>query len=255
MNAIIYAAGRATRLGAAYAHHPKILLEFGGMSLLERHAQRLAEIGVRRVTVVTGHCREMIARELPRISKAQGIEVVERFNPDYGEGSVISLMSSFPDIDDSPGGFLLMDGDVLYGSGLLPRLVASPHRSALLVDFGFVATDDDPVLVPVSNGKPFEFMKRWQGTADRVGESVGFFKVSAADVPQLKSETLARSVGLGRLDSMDEVLRALVRAGCFGVEDITGQPWTEIDFPGDVEYARETILPRVSGMKVAAPGS
>ena len=33
--------------------------------------------------------------------------------------------------------------------------------------------------------------------------------------------------------------------GTFGYEDITGLPWTEIDFPEDVEKARELILPRL----------
>ena len=252
MNAIIYAAGRATRLGAAHAHLPKVLLEFGGRTLLEWHALRLAEAGVCKLTVVTGHCREPLAREIPRVAKAYGLEIHERFNPDFCEGSVISLMTSFPDIDASPGGFLLMDGDVLYDRGMLERLIASPHRSALLVDFTYSTADDDPVLVPVLNGRPFEFQKRWRGTADRVGESVGFFKISSADVPLLKAETLARSTGLGRLDSMDEVIRALVRAGCLGLEDITGTPWTEIDFPTDVAYARERILPQISGVRAEA---
>ena len=31
--------------------------------------------------------------------------------------------------------------------------------------------------------------------------------------------------------------------GTFGFEDITGIPWTEIDFPDDVVHARDVILP------------
>jgi choline kinase len=49
--------------------------------------------------------------------------------------------------------------------------------------------------------------------------------------------------GARRADSYDDVLRVLVRAGLFGAEDVTGLPWTEIDFPGDLEYARRVILP------------
>ena len=33
--------------------------------------------------------------------------------------------------------------------------------------------------------------------------------------------------------------------GTFGFEDITGIPWTEIDFPEDVTRAEEVILPRI----------
>jgi choline kinase len=35
----------------------------------------------------------------------------------------------------------------------------------------------------------------------------------------------------------------LVRAGRFGAEDVTGLPWTEIDFPEDLDRARSVILP------------
>ncbi len=254
MNAIIYAAGRATRLGPAFAHQPKILTEVGGQTLLERHVVRLAAVGARRLTVVTGHYHELIASRLPALSRAHGIEVVERFNPDFGEGSVISMLCSFPEIEAARDGLLLMDGDVLYGPEMLPRLIASKHPSALLVDFAYSTADDDPVLVPIRDTKPFEFRKQWVGLADRVGESVGFFKLAAADVPLLMQETRSRTVGRGRLDSLDEVLRALVRAGRFGYEDITGMPWTEIDFPGDVQYARLEVLPRIdAGVARALP--
>lgn len=252
MNAIIYAAGRATRLGPAYAQRPKILIEFGGLSLLERHVICLAEVGIQRVVVVTGHCREAIVAELPRLSRDHRVEVVERYNPDFGEGSVISLGVSFPDIEASKDGVLLMDGDVLYDVRMLRRLLDSRHPSALLVDFNYSTADDDPVLVPITNDRPFEFLKRWRGTADKVGESVGFFRIAPQDLPLLAEETQARSVGRQRLDSMDEILRALVKADRFGYEDISGLPWTEIDFPTDIAYAREHVLPSLSELRHGA---
>lgn len=52
MKAIIYAAGRGTRL---QSDSPKILLKFGGKTLLEWHALRLREAGVREIVLVTGH--------------------------------------------------------------------------------------------------------------------------------------------------------------------------------------------------------
>ena len=61
MKAIICAAGRGVRLGA---NSPKILLEFGGRTLLEWHVLRLREVGVREVILVTGYLREQIARVL-----------------------------------------------------------------------------------------------------------------------------------------------------------------------------------------------
>jgi choline kinase len=101
------------------------------------------------------------------------------------------------------------------------------------------------VLVPLRGGKPIDFVKKWKGTADQVGESIGFFKLGAADVPLMIAETRKRLVGQGRLDSYDEVLRALVLAGRFECVDVSGLPWTELDFPKDVEYARSQVLPAI----------
>ncbi|MEQ8659259.1 MAG: NTP transferase domain-containing protein, partial [Gammaproteobacteria bacterium] len=50
MKAIILAAGVGARLGTAHAG-PKCLLEFGGRSLLARHFEHLARLGIEDVTL------------------------------------------------------------------------------------------------------------------------------------------------------------------------------------------------------------
>lgn len=247
----MYAAGRATRLGAGFAARPKVLLEFGGRSLLDRHAERLARAGVRRLHVVTGHHRDQLLEALPAIAGRHGLEVREWFNADFMEGSVVSMAVSLPVLEGAKDPVLLMDADVLYSQSLMDRLMRSAHRSAMLVDFGYVAPDDDPVLVPMTGGRPREMMKQWTGQAERVGESVGFFKVAPEDLPVLVAATRARLEGLARRESLDEVLRAGVLAGIFGVEDVTGLPWTEIDFPHDVERARDEVLPGIAAEEAA----
>lgn len=250
MKAIICAAGRGVRLGA---NSPKILLEFGGRTLLEWHALRLAETGVDDVVLVTGHLREQIASVLPGIGARHGLRMRELVNERFHEGSVLSLASALPEIEGSREPILLMDADVLYPAQMLERLIRSPRATALLLDRGYSTKDDDPVLVPVKDGRPFEFRKKWVGAADFVGESIGFFKIGPGDLPMLIDETRTRSAGPEVLDSYDDVLRAMVRADRFGHEDVTGLPWTEIDFPEDLSLARDEVLPRIERWKDAAP--
>jgi choline kinase len=119
----------------------------------------------------------------------------------------------------------------------------SPQPTALLIDRDYSTADDDPVLVPIRNGRPFDFIKKWQGEAEQLGESIGFFKVSPDDLPDLIRFTQDMSAGEGRAASYDDVLRKLVQAGRFGHQDVTGLPWMEIDFPEDVERAAREILP------------
>lgn len=245
MNAFIYAAGRALRLGPEYADGPKIMVKVGGRSLLEWHAMRLAQQGIRQVHVVTGHLNGQITAAFPDLTARYGVQFIEIFNPDFSEGSVVSFLVSLPAIRAAAGRVLLMDGDVFYSGELLRRLVQSREKCCLLLDRDYSTSDDDPVLVPVVNGRPVDFAKKWTGQADTIGESVGFFTVTPDLIGELCRHTERRSRGPGRMESYDEVLRDLVRQNCFGHEDITGLAWTEIDFPKDLAYARDTVHPAI----------
>jgi choline kinase len=251
MQAIIYAAGVGMRLKSVFDHRPKILLEFAGKSLLERHVQCLREVGIRHLTIVTGYQHELIQQALPALRRLYGMELEQLINSHYTEGSILSLATSISVLQtlarNQP--VLLMDGDVLYPAEILRQLVDSPHPTALLIDRDYSMADDDPVLVPIINGRPFDFIKKWRGEAEQIGESIGFFKVSPDDLPDLISFTQSMSAGKGRSASYDDVLRKLVQAGRFGHEDVTGLPWTEIDFPQDVERATLEILPAIEKLQ------
>ncbi len=245
MKAIIYAAGTGRRLEGRFGKIPKLMIPFGGRSLLDWHLQRLREIGCEDVVVVTGYLREPLEVALQALGKVHGLRSRAIYNPDYFEGSVLSFAVSLPELVDQREPVLLMDGDVLYPTAILERLWRSPHPTALLVDRDYSTADDDPVLVPMRAGRPFEFRKKWAGQADSVGESIGFFKVDPRDLPRLIELTRTRLTGAARQDSYDEVLRQLVQEDRFAAVDVTGLPWTEIDFPGDADRAEHEVLPAI----------
>src|SRR5215468_2275688 len=184
MQAIMYAAGLGIRLKPAAVTVPKILLEFGGKTLLEWHAQRLIESNVERLTVVSGYEYQLVDEHLARLQERYPLDLRSVVNPLFTEGSVLSMAASIPTLQSLPANepVLLMDGDVLYPKQFLPQLIGSHHRTALLIDQNYSTADDDPVLVPIAGGKPFEFVKRWKGEADIVGESIGFFKMAHDDL-------------------------------------------------------------------------
>src|SRR3954453_3802014 len=77
MISVILAAGRGRRMGSGNGLQlkdplPKILLSFGGRSLLERHLAILESCGIGEVFVVVGYgadqIREEVARIEPRVS-------------------------------------------------------------------------------------------------------------------------------------------------------------------------------------------
>ena len=245
MNAYSYAAGRGQRLGDAFQHRAKILLEIGGRTILEWHMIRLCEVGIQKVRVVIGYQADEICKYTSLLESRYPIKILPIHNNDFTEGSVLSLNASLPCLLKELQPVLLMDGDVLYPAEFLRRLINSTNRTVLLIDRNYATIDDDPVLVPIQHGRPVDFRKCWKGQADIVGESIGFFKVDPADLPALEKATLRRVNGIGRKDSYDEVLRELVLEGRFGFEDVSGMAWTELDFPGDVEFALQNVLPRL----------
>jgi choline kinase len=247
VKAFIYAAGRGLRLGPAYRVQPKILLELGGRTLLELHARRLRDLEVRRIRVIVGYQAEVVEAEMKTLERKYEVEMRPIRNPDFTEGSVLSMAVTVPELQQEREPVLIMDGDVLYGADMLRRLMGSRHRTVLLLDRNYSTADDDPVLVPVRAGRPFEFRKRWSGECELVGESIGFFKVDPADLGALVEATIRRTTGAARQESYDEVLRDMVVRGLFGYEDVTGMIWAELDFPGDIELARSQVLPYIEG--------
>src|SRR5262245_3904108 len=103
MTAFIYAAGRGIRLGKEFADRQKILLEFDGKTLLEWHVQRLIEVGVKRLSVVTGYKREAIRSTFATLERGYGITLTEIVNPDFTDGSVLSMNASVPAIECAQG--------------------------------------------------------------------------------------------------------------------------------------------------------
>src|SRR5689334_13865767 len=108
MKAIIYAAGTGRRLEGRFGPIPKLLIPFGGRSLLDWHLQRLREAGCREVVVVTGYLREPLEASLAALGKAQGLQTRALCNAEYMEGSVLSFATSIPELEHQREPLLLM---------------------------------------------------------------------------------------------------------------------------------------------------
>lgn len=238
MKAIILAAGSGRRLGT---ETPKCLLTLGGKSLLQRHLELLLGCGVAEVAIGLGYRAAAVAAALAPWRRRLVVHTVH--NPRFAEGSVVTLWTLGGHLD---GEVLLMDADVLYDRRLLARLLESPHRDCFLLDRN-LEPGEEPVKLCLRHGRPAEFGKRVEGDFELCGESVGFFKLSAAGARDLRTAAGGYvSAGRGG-EPHEEALRELLLADPdrFGYEDITGLPWIEIDFPEDLARAEAEVLPRL----------
>ena len=247
MRAIILAAGRGLRLQQADGRQlPKCLLQFGGMSLLERHLRVLKSVGVDDVVLALGYRHELIEAELDRLRWQPRPGIV--LNPRFELGSVLTVHMAASAIT-GVGDVLLMDADVLYDVRIATALVAGERPvNRVLIDRDFEA-GDEPVKLCVRGGVPIELRKMPAPdlTYDTIGESIGFFrfdKAGAQRLADLAATFVARDCAhMPHEEAVRDLL--LERSQIFDVADVTGAPWIEIDFPTDVVRAAHEVLPQL----------
>ena len=242
-HAIILAAGVGRRLGDGPEREgrPKAMLELGGSSLLARHVAMLQRAGIGSITMVVGHGADAIRAAF---GSMPGVSLL--MNPDFREGSVVSLWTA-RDVLRAGAPVLLMDADVLYDHRLMDRLLGADKPDCLLLDRE-IEPGDEPVKLCIRGGAIVDFRKRPTAPYEWHGESVGFFRFSPASASEL-ADRAAAYVEAGRRDQeYEEPIRDMMMAaapGRFGFEDISGLPWTEIDFPEDIVKAN-ALLPELA---------
>ena len=248
MKALILAAGRGGRLGS---EAPKCLLEVGGRSLLERMLAALVPF-VDEALLVSG----FQADELEAAAEACPVRPPLRFvrNPDYLEGSVVSLGSGLASLaadgSSSEGlagrSLLVMDADVLFPRELLRRLVEDAPASAFLLDPRGEAGGEEMMLV-ARGGRVIRIARRVAPEpGDRCGEGVGFLKLTPPGQALLAREVEALLAAGQRGGDYEGAVDRLLAHHPMGYVEVGDLPWTEVDFPEDLARARAEILPRLA---------
>lgn len=236
------AAGFGERLEPAPDSPPKILLQFGGKSLLERHAEKLKFLGFDELVLGVGNKADRIKDEIAKQRLGEFVRTVDC--PQFATGAPDTLWGLRAEFD---GPAIFMDGDVLYDYRLMAKLCASTHEACFAIDRN-IRPSDDPVKICFRNGEIVDFHKVPAAPHDEFAEWIGFLKLSEKMARRVK-DAPRPYIAAERTDFIyEEVFRDIMRArppGAFGIADVTGMPWTEIDFPSDMAYAQKEIFPRL----------
>jgi molybdenum cofactor cytidylyltransferase len=169
--AIVLAAGRSTRMGAAN----KLLADVGGSPMV-RHVVEAAQASrTRPVLVVTGHQADEVRAALA------GLDIVFVANPGYAAGLSTSLKAGIAAVPDGAGGALVLLGD-------MPR-IGTEHIDALLA--AFAAASPRAIIVPTHRG--------------RRGNPVLWPRAYFAEIMQLEGDAGARRLLALHADDVREV--------------------------------------------------
>jgi len=246
MKAIMLAAGVARRLyGDENDNLPKALLEFEGKTLLARHIEILRQLGVDELVMVVGHRKEDLFAEIGSVAPEGFVRTI--FNPRYKEEPILSLAAAGDELrsgDDA----LFMDADVLYHPEMMRRLIESPFENCFIMDRDF-ELGNDPVKLCILDGEPVDFGKQVTENYHVIGEWPGFLKMSPEIAAKIADAAERHAGAEDMIPSYEPAMCDVLTTepvGTFGVEDITGIPWIEIDFPDDLIRAEEIIYPKVT---------
>lgn len=175
MQAVILAAGTASRLRPLTEHCPKCLLEINHRTLLERTVDAIYHAGIREITIVTGYLAEMIKEFIARNYPTETSELTFHFihNADYATtNNIYSLWLARPQVECRD--FLLMDSDI-FCDPLLVKEIADQSVSALAVNRHQLGEEEMKVVVDGDN-RILEISKTCK-ISDALGESVGVEKM------------------------------------------------------------------------------
>lgn len=228
--AVILAAGNGKRMGRLTVDRPKTMLDVDGRALIDRELDALAACGVFDVTIVVGYQHERLRQHL-----GTRVRFVE--NERYKETN--SLYSLWLAREQLANGAVVMNSDILVSQPLMARLINAPVEDAVLVDTHSTLADEE-MKVKIWQGFAIDFSKEL-APSDADGENVGILKFGASGGRRLV-EQLDRLIAAGEANAWAPMaFKAVAQEWPLRAIATDGLPWTEIDFPEDLERARQMV--------------
>jgi len=237
--AIILSAGQGSRLGQLTVDRPKCLIDFGGRSLLDRQLDTLAANGIEEAVVVTGFRDSLIEDALERRRQAgEGPATRTVFNPFYKVAD--NTGSLYMARGELAGDTLVWNGDTMVSRSLMARVVANDRPGICVTIDRKPDYDSDDMKVVEDGGRLRAIGKRLSEGVN--AESIGLlaFRGGGAERFRAAIEAAMRSPE-GTTIWYLRVIHHLAQTDEVGTLDIRGEEWGEVDFPEDVERARELV--------------
>ena len=234
MKAIILSAGQGSRLGHLVDVRPKCLIDFSGRTLLDRQLDTLEANGVHEAVVVTGFHDELVNQAIAKRSGGPNVRTV--FNPFYKVAD--NTGSLFMAREELAGDCLVWNGDTLVSRELMRRVVANGQDGICVTIDRKDSYDEDDMKVVERGGRLKSIGKR---IAEGVNaESIGLLAFRSGGAEQFRDAIeQAMRTPEGTTIWYLRVINQIAQGADIWALDINGEEWGEVDFPADVDAARE----------------
>lgn len=240
MIAVILAAGRSRRLGKLADSNPKPLIVVGDRPLLQHQLDIISQCGIREAVIVVGYKKEKIVETFGR--KYGGVDLTYVANDIYHKtNTVYSLWLTREYFRDTE--FLYFNADVLAHPEVVERLLKSSRENLMAVERKECGAEEVKVICD-PDGRIKRIGKELD-PAECEGEFIGIAKFSRGMNSDFASELEEVIKEGGEQSFFEKAVDRLLLQHRIYMEDITGLPVVEIDFPEDLEFARNVVYPKI----------
>jgi len=239
VKAVILSAGQGKRLLPLTEDLPKCLLNVDvGTTILGWQIEQLAAAGVDDIVVVTGFRTDMVEAEVERLT-GPDLRLQVLYNPFFGVAD--NLGSVWVARRAMTEDFILLNGDTLFDASVAGALLAASAAPITVVVSHKESYDADDMKVHLSGGRLAAVGKTLP--ADKTdGESIGMMLFRGGGVAAFGTavDQAMRTEPALRLWYLS-VIDALSRERPIATVAAERWNWCEVDFPADLQRAREAI--------------
>lgn len=239
MKVLILGAGQGKRLLPLTEDIPKALLDIGGRSLIARQIDAFVACGIREFVVVTGYGTPAMIAALDKIEREANVTIRTVFNPFYSVAD--NLASCWMARHEMTGDFIQVNGDNLFRPDMVMRLLQAPAAPVLVAINRKSCYDADDMKVMLDGNRLTEIGKTLPIEAVDA-EAVGFY-VFRGEGTGLYRKALdtAMQEPSGLKQWFPSAIGMLAKHVKIGVCEVDGLEWCEVDFPTDLQHARQMI--------------
>jgi len=236
---IILAAGQGKRLLPLTAEVPKALLDIHGRTLIARQIDAFAACGITDFVVVTGYASARIEAALAEIARSLKVGIRTVYNPFFAVAD--NLASCWMARGEMTTDFIQVNGDNVFRADLVERLLSAEPRPVTVAINHKDAYDPDDMKVMLDQGRLTEIGKTLPvDTTD--AEAIGFYIFRGDGVKAYaKQLELAMREPSGLKQWFPAAVGSLAKQLDINTIAITGLRWCEVDFPVDLQQARQLV--------------
>jgi len=239
MQAVILAAGVSSRLKPLTDNSPKCLLPIGKKNMLHRMIENILWNGITEIIIVTGYLHRMIEDYVAKNFPDLNVKFLN--NDDYQNNN--NCYSLWMVKDHIRNKMILMDSDILFEKEIIKRLIDSNHECCLAVNCHLCGEEE--IKIVVDDYYRIKEISKTIHPKNALGESIGIEFFSGKGMQKMFETLHKRVITENRVNEWYEAsFQEWINCnGEFYAVDISDYLAMEIDFPEDIDSAKQIILP------------